>query len=137
MNNESPTNGHVVKSEITSPEHYQLCWVDSGKAYFTDADDFDHLIHDDWDDGYDTAALYGVDDPHSVVILIYDGPVQRKNYEHSPENIIAGEMEWLASERNFADQQVSISAKCRLDTFVKLVQRAGAQVYLPADEVKQ
>ena len=128
-------NSDATAAKIPDPENFRLCFVSDGKAYFTDAEDFGALVHDDWDDGYDTAGLYGVEDPYELVDVIYDGPIEEKNYEKAPQDIIAGEMEWLASN-TFADEPVSIPAKCELSTFVELVQKAGGQVYLPANEVK-
>lgn len=122
-----------INAQIENAENYQLCFVSNGKAYFTDADDFDALVHDDWDDGYDTAGLYGVEEPYELVDVIYDGPIEEKNHEKSPESIIAGELEWLASN-SWADQPVSIPAKCQLDRAVELLQRAGGRVYLPVNE---
>ena len=71
-----------VGTTIPNANQFRLCFVDGKKAYFTDADEFSSLNHDDWDDGYDSPSLYGVDDPHKLISVFYDGPFEEANIEN-------------------------------------------------------
>lgn len=121
----------TVTAELDT-EDLRLCFVNAGssKAYFTDDPTFDSLHHDDWDDGFDVAALYDVDDPYRLVTVVFSGPFQRANHAVSPEAINRDEMEWLTT-MNYADVSASVPAKIGFEAFVRRIESAGGSVFIP------
>lgn len=112
-------------------QRFRLCYTEMPWAWFTDADDFDALHTDDWDDGYRPGAPY-TDEGYELLKVAVDGRLEAANFPAAPETINSQELTWLETS-TLADTHVQIPAKCSLDEFIARVHEAGGEVYIPAD----
>ena len=121
-------------SEHNEADEFRLCFGEYPWAVFVTAENFDDLRTDDFDDG---GRIGSVLDPlpesdvqYEVLRVAVRGPLENKHWGYSPESINDREMAWFRSEPH-ADEILAFKAKTTLSEFIRLAERAGANVHLP------
>lgn len=127
---------------------FRLCYVKPPWAFFTSADLKDQW-GDDWNDApYEHNAgppYYWYSErkcPHyEIRKLAYYGGLNTPadfacgNSPYSVEQINAGAVAWLATDKWHEGPAVSIPAGVTIDDFVRLVERAGGEVFVKLERV--
>ena len=115
-------------------EDFRLCFTDLPWATFVTLDDFDDLHADDLNNGYRNGDIYEPRDDSDVqyelLRIAVRGPFQDANRELPALTINEQRMTWLVAYA-FADEDVAIKAKVSATEFIRLIRKAGGEVFMP------
>jgi len=123
----------------------KLCYIDNETAYFTTIQELSDQWGDDWDDApYEhnagTPYEYGPHrdgDEYKILKVKFDGELETPsdiangNSSYSVQDINSGAIAWLITSRYSSRPKVAIHAGIDIETFEKLVTKAGGKVYFP------
>ena len=136
------TIARTITTSTPAKNPFVLCYIDQPWAFFTDCP-LSAQWGDDWNDApyeHNAGAPYaehGKDHiPHQIRRVAYDGPFNtpcsnRGNSQWSVQDINAGKVAWLATDRYHNGPAVVIPAGTEYEEFARLVQLGGGNVYEP------
>lgn len=124
--------------KLKDVQHFKLCYVDDGLAFFTNKD-LKEQWGDDWDDApYEHNAGYPYDNGdnnHYVISLFFEADLREPNFLHinspySVEDINNGAIPWLSSP-SYDSNKVFIKAGTTVEKFINKIKQVGGEVFLP------
>ena len=136
-------------TDLTRYAAYKLCYVDDNFAYFTTADPTD-VTGDDWNDKpyehnagtpYDWSPRFVLTPEYRSLVVAFSGSwcrpcdtdagVEKLNSEYSVDEINAGYIPWLRTDK-WTEPKIEIPAGTTLPDFCTLIKQGGGMFYLPA-----